>query len=95
MCIEYVSLSRGNGFLDYFFVHRDAVFVIGFWVSSGLYPLKISASDVELGYKDDFWDNMDSVFDNGFSVSSSLYALKMSAATVELGFFDDFWVPGT
>jgi hypothetical protein len=49
--------------------------------------LKISASDVELGFEDDFWDGRVSVLINGLSVRSILFAQKMSASDVELGFW--------
>jgi ethanolamine utilization microcompartment shell protein EutS len=57
--------------------------------------LKISASDVELGFEDDFSDGRDSIFINGLAVRSILFAQKMSASDVEMGFMDHFWVPGT
>jgi hypothetical protein len=52
--------------------------------------LKISASEVELGFEVDIWDRRDSVFLNGLSVRNSLFKQKMSASAVELGLLDDF-----
>jgi len=47
------------GFLDDFLGPRVLVFVNGFWASSSLSTLNISASAVELGFEDDFWDSRD------------------------------------
>jgi len=49
-------------------------FINGFYVSSSLYALKISASGVEVGFEDYFWDSRESVFINGFTVRNSLCA---------------------
>jgi ethanolamine utilization microcompartment shell protein EutS len=83
------------GFLDDFLGQRVLVFVNGFWASSSLCTLKISALAVEQGFEDEFWDTRDSVFVNCLSVSSSLFAQKMSASAVELGFLDEFCVRGS
>jgi len=76
------------------FGSRVIALVNGFYGSSSLCKIKISASPVELGFDDDFSDSRYFVFINDFSVNSSLCAQKMSASDVELGFLDDFWVPG-
>jgi hypothetical protein len=89
------QVSRRTGLLGWFLGLTVLVFVNGFWASSSLCTLKISASGVELGFKDDFWDTRDSVFINGFSVTISLCAQMISASAVELGFLDDFCVPGS
>jgi ethanolamine utilization microcompartment shell protein EutS len=44
------------GFLDDFLGQGVLVFVNGFWASSSLCTMKISASAVELGFEDNFWD---------------------------------------
>jgi hypothetical protein len=95
MCAEDVSLSPRTRLLGWFLGPRYLVFINGFWASSSLCTLKISASAVKLGFKDDFWDTKDSIFVNGFSVNNSLCAQKMSASAVKLGFLYDFWVLGT
>jgi hypothetical protein len=53
---EDVSVSRRTGLLGWFLDPRDLVFVNGFWGSSSVCRLMISASAVELGFEDDFWD---------------------------------------
>jgi len=74
MCVETVSVSRRTRLLGWFLNPRVLVFVNGFWASSSLCTLKISASAVELRFEDDFWDTRDSVFFNGLSFRSSLCA---------------------
>jgi ethanolamine utilization microcompartment shell protein EutS len=73
---------------------RGSVFINGLSVRSSLFPQKMSASAVELGFFDDFLGQRVLVFINGFSASSSLCTLKISASAVELGFEDDFWDTG-
>jgi len=74
MCAEDVNLSPRTTLLGWFLRPRVLVFVNGFWSSSSLCTLKISASAVKLGFENDLWDSRDSVFVKGFSVNRSLYA---------------------
>jgi hypothetical protein len=53
-------------FEDEFWDSRDSVFINGVSVRSSLFPQKMSASAVELGFLEDFLGQRVLVFVNGF-----------------------------
>jgi len=66
MYIKDFSVSGRTGFRGCFLGHRGSVFINGLSVRSSLFPQKMSASAVQLGFLDDFLGPRVLVFVDGF-----------------------------